>query len=394
MRIGIDIRGLLTGKISGIEQYTLQTLKGLLSIDHGNAYVLFYVSYRDLDARLNELLQNHPFLKADNVEIKKLRWVDIPLLLHAVFKPLNWPKADIVAGGLDVMFMPAPRLLPLSRKCAKVTTFHDLIFMIYPQFYTLSSRVWQWQMSYSYEARTSDAIIAVSENTKQDLVRLLKVDPQKIDVIYEGVGLEYFDKPPDEVLANVKKKFHLPDRFIYYVGSIEPRKNLEAVVRALSKLPQGPSDTIKLVVSGSKNWLSSDLYQLVEELGLAKQVVFTGPVSEVEKIALLNLALLFVFPSLYEGFGLMVLEAFAAGCPVITSNVSSLPEVAGDAAVLVHPRDVDGLAQRIEELATGSSLRQTLIRKGRDRARQFTWEASARATLNVIERAVKDHHGG
>ncbi len=393
MRIGVDIRGLLTGRISGIEQYTLCILKALLEIDSRNTYVLFYVSYRDLDEKFRQLIRDYPFLKSDNIEVKTLKWVNFPLLLHALFKPLNWPKADLVCGGLDVMFMPSPRLLPLSAKCAKVTTFHDLVFMIYPQFYTLSSRLWQWQMSYGYEARTSDAIISVSDTTKRDLIRLLQVNPAKIHIVHEGVDQSYFDRPSGEALANIRSKFDLPDKFIYYVGSIEPRKNLGLAVRALAKIRESRSDTMKLVVSGSKNWLSSELYQLVERYGLVSQVIFTGPVDEAEKIALLHLATVFVFPSIYEGFGLMVLEAFAAGCPVITSNVSSLPEVAGDAAVLIDPKNADELANQLNRLLNDSDLRRKISDKGRERARGFTWERSARETLRIIEGVTRQHGG-
>jgi len=393
MRIGVDIRGLLTGQISGIEQYTLHILKALLEIDSHNTYVLFYVSYRDMDETFRQLVRDYPFLRAGNVEVKTLKWVNFPLLLHALFKPLDWPKADRICGGLDVMFMPSPRLLPLSVKCAKVTTFHDLVFMIYPQFYTLSSRLWQWQMNYGYEARTSDAIIAVSDSTKRDLTRLLRTDPSKINTVHEGVDQSYFNQPSEEVVADIKRKFNLPDKFIYYIGSIEPRKNLGLAVRALAKIRGNRSDTIKLVISGSKNWLSSELYQLVERSGLVDEVIFTGPVDEAEKIALLHLATIFVFPSVYEGFGLMVLEAFAAGCPVITSNVSSLPEVAGDAAILINPQNVSELIYQLNRLLEDDNLRQQLAGRGRERAKGFTWERSARETLRIIEETARKHGG-
>ncbi|OGB73437.1 hypothetical protein A3K24_01045 [candidate division Kazan bacterium RIFCSPHIGHO2_01_FULL_44_14] len=391
MRIGVDIRGLLTGKISGVEQYTLQILRQLLTIDTENTYVFFYVSYRDLDQRLEQLLHDYPYLKVPNVEIEKLRWVNFPILLHAFFKPLNWPKADIVCGGLDVMWMPSPMLLPLSRKCAKVTTFHDLIFFITPQFYPLSSRIWQWQMNYPYEARTSDRLIAVSDTTKQDIVRFFHTPAEKIIRIYEGVGDEYFVPVSPEFAKSVQTKFQLPEKYIYYVGSIEPRKNLSLVVRALKELQTSYSDTIKLVISGSKSWLSSDLYQQIQDLGLKDRVIFTGRVSEAEKIALLSLATAFVFPSFYEGFGLMVLEAFATGCPVIISDAGSLPEVANGAALMVGTNDVSGLARSIHQLNTDSELRQQLIIKGRERAKQFNWTDAAASTLTVIKQAVHEY---
>ena len=389
MRIGVDFRGVLTGQISGVEQYTLQILRALLEIDKTNTYVLFYVSYRDQDKVLENLKKEYPFLNNSNVEVAKLKWVNFPLSLHAFFKPLDWPKADIVAGGLDLMFMPAPRLLPISKKCKKVTTFHDLIFLIYPQFYTLSSRLWQWQMSYPYEARTSDAVIAVSNTTKNDLIRLANADEKKIEVVYEGVGKEYFADKDEATFADLKSRFNLPQKYIYYIGSIEPRKNLKSVILALSIYKENHSDTIKLVLSGSKSWLSSDLYQLVQELQLDDDVIFTGRVTDEEKIALLQHATIFAFPSFYEGFGLMVLEAFACSCPVIISDRGALPEVAGDAALVVDPDKPEEIAEAITSINKDDSLKQQLIQKGLKRAKEFTWETAAERTLKIFKSIVE-----
>lgn len=391
MRIGVDMRAVLTGQISGVEHYTISVLTKLIEIDHTNTYVLFYVSYKDADKLLADLLTNYPILKNSNVEVRPLKWINFPLSLHAFFKPLDWPKADIVCGGLDVMWMPAPRMLPLTRKCRKVTTFHDLIFLIFPQFYTLSSRIWQWQMNYGYEARVSDAIIAVSKSTKRDIVRLLHANPGKIEVIYEGVGEEYFAEPDEQLFSELKQKWQLPEKYVYFVGSIEPRKNLISVVRALKQLEETSGDTINLVVSGGKSWLSSELYQTITELNLTNRVIFTGRVSEAEKIALLNHALVFAFPSYYEGFGLMVLEAMAAGCPVITSNNSALPEVAGDVGILIEPTDVNKLASEIKKLSDQSEIRANLVRRGQEFAKNFSWEKTAKATLKVLE-GTSHHH--
>ncbi len=390
LRIGVDLRPLITGKISGIEQYTISVLSELVRIDHDNTYVLFYVAYKDQDKNLIDLLNQYPILKSPNVEIRKLKWPNLPFLLHAFFKSLNWPKADVVCGGLDVMWMPSPRLLPLSKKCAKVTTFHDLIFILFPQFFSLESRIWQWQMSYGYEAKISDAVIAVSKSTKRDMVRLLHADPSKIKVIYEGVGKDYFNPADEKTFTYLKDKWKLPEQYIYYVGSVEPRKNLATVVRALRQLQTDKSDTIKLVVSGGKSWLNSELYQTIKELGLEEKVIFTGRVSEEEKIAFLQHAFVFVFPSFYEGFGLMVLEAFASGCPVITANNSALPEIAGDAGILIDATDFNALAKEIGNLLSNPSKRSEMIGKGKKIAREFGWETTARKTLRVFEKVTSN----
>ena len=379
------MRGLLTGKRSGVEQYTLKILENLLAIDRHNTYVLFYVSYRDLDDQFNKLLADAPFLKQANVEVKTLKWVNLPLLLHAVWKPLDWPKVDKICGGLDLMWLPFPRLLPLSRKCRLVITIHDLIPDIFPQFYTWKSRLWQWQMSYPYLARRADRIIAVSQSTKDDLVRIYGVDAKKVQVVYEGVDDIYFEQPSDKFQRDVLTKFKVDSDFIYYVGSIEPRKNLPMVIRGLSYIKSQPQfDKMKLVISGGKSWLAESIYEEVSNLKLKKSVIFTGQVTEMEKIAFLHQAKVFAFPSLYEGFGLPVIEAFAAGCPAITSNVSSLPEVADGAAALIDPKDQASFDQALLKILTHSTYPHNLITKGKLQAKKFNWAKAASQTLNVF----------
>jgi len=383
MRIGIDIRGLLTGQHSGVEQYTLKVLEQLLRLDQHNTFVLFYVSYRDLDKKLADLISSASWLQQNNVEIRKLKWVNFPLLLHALWKPLDWPKVDKICGGLGVMWQPSPRILPVSRRCRQVITFHDLVFEIFPQFYTWKSRAWQWQMSYPYLARTADQLIAVSQSTKNDLEKLYHIKPEKIKVIYEGVESSYFDPIDDYVVKVLKEKFNVPEKYLYYIGSLEPRKNVIAIVRTLAYLKE-QNVNIKLVVSGGKSWLEGPIFAEIEKLHLAGHVVFTGSVTEAEKIAWLQGATVFLFPSLYEGFGLPVLEAMAAGCPVVTSNVSSLPEVVGEAAVLVDPNDQNSINIAVANLCSDPNLANRYSEQGRVRAKQFNWEETAKTTLNIL----------
>jgi glycosyltransferase involved in cell wall biosynthesis len=180
----------------------------------------------------------------------------------------------------------------------------------------------------------------------------------------------------------------VPDKYIYYIGSIEPRKNLKSVILAMKSYKEKHSDTIKLVLSGSKSWLSSDLYKTVQELSLDDDVVFTGRVTDEEKIALLQHATVFAFPSFYEGFGLMVLEAFAAGCPVIISDRGALPEIAGGAALIVNPDKPEEIADAIAKLNQDDTLRSQLIQKGRLWAKGFTWEKAAKETLEIFNHVV------
>lgn len=386
MRIGVDIRGLLTGQRSGIEQYTLKTLEYLLQIDKHNQYVLFYVSYRNLDKLMDELLLAAPFLRQANVEIKTLKWINAPLLLHALWKPLDWPKVDKICGGLDVMWSPSPRILPVSKQCRVVITFHDLIFDLFPQFYTWQSNLWHWQMSYRYLARTASCIIAVSQNTKADLIKLYQVNSDKIRVIYEGVDEAYFHPIDLELADQIKTKFNISGDYIYYIGSLEPRKNLVAVIRALNYLHSRGAqfDKLKLVVSSGKSWLTDTIHQEIDKLQLKPEIIFTGPISEAEKIVLLQQARAFIFPTLYEGFGLPVIEAMAAGCPVVAGNNSALPEVAADAAILVEALDQTQINLAVEKIFINPDFAQSLVNKGKLQARKFNWQSTAEQTLEVL----------
>lgn len=386
VRIGVDIRGLLTGQRSGIEQYTLKTLEYLLQIDKHNKYVLFYVSYRNLDKLMDELLLAAPFLRQANVEIKTLKWINAPLLLHALWKPLDWPKVDKICGGLDVMWSPSPRILPVSKQCRVVITFHDLIFDLFPQFYTWQSNLWHWQMSYRYLARTADHIIAVSQNTKADLIKLYQVNSDKIRVIYEGVDEAYFHPVDLELADQIKAKFNIKGDYIYYIGSLEPRKNLVAMIRALNYLHSRGAqfDKLKLVVSSGKSWLTDAIHQEIDKLQLKSEIIFTGPISEAEKIVLLQQARAFIFPTLYEGFGLPVIEAMAAGCPVVAGNNSALPEVAADAAILVEALDQIQINLAVEKILTNPDFVQSLVSKGKLQARKFNWQSTAEQTLEVL----------
>ena len=388
MRIGVDIIGLASGQVSGIEQYTLQILKELIRQNPNDQFILFAIDYyfRSFGGRLEKVLAGPGrfLLEAPNVILKKLPWPKIPLSLHFAWKVLGAPKVDKFLGGVDVFFQPAPLLLPLSSKIPRVVTFHDLVPAIYPQYFTTTSRLWHWQMNYPVRAKEADRIIAVSENTKNDLIRLYGIPPSKITVIYEGASQAFQKEFSPEALTEVRNRLFLPDEFIFYVGSLEPRKNVLSLISALKYLKERGFAKIKLVLAGSKKWKEGKVLSEIKRLHLEKEVVFLGWVEEEDKVALFKLALAFVFPSLYEGFGLPVLEALTAGCPVITSQNSSLPEVTSDAALLIDPLRQDSLNQALLELISQPDLRENLKLKGQKHASLFSWEKAAGQTMEII----------
>ena len=236
----------------------------------------------------------------------------------------------------------------------------------------------------------AQAVIAVSEFTKRDAIRLYGLRDDKITVIYEGVHPRFVLSSPAQVAA-IRRTYHLPEHVILYTGTIEPRKNLARLLEAYARLrsqPGLPGD-LKLVIVGKKGWLYQPFFDRLGQLGLQDEVIFPGFVPGEDLPALYGAANVFAYPSLFEGFGLPVLEAMACGTPVVCSTSSSLPEVAGDAALLVDPADTAGLANALQRVLSDSSLRSSLSARGTMQAARFTWEQAARATVAVYEHVME-----
>ncbi|AXI24805.1 glycosyl transferase family 1 [Methanofervidicoccus sp. A16] len=236
--------------------------------------------------------------------------------------------------------------------------------------------------------KKSDRIITISKHVKNDLVRHFSISEEKINVIYLGVN-EHYKPIPENEIEKIKYKYNLKFPFILYVGSEQPRKNFPTLIKAFYKLKTKYGfNNIKLVKAGNpqiSKYKRKHIMKLIDKLNLQKDIIFTGYVPEEDLPALYNAADLFVYPSIYEGFGLPPLEAMACGTPVITSNTSSLPEVVGDAGIMVDPYDVDGLSKAMYEVLTNDGLREELRKKGLERAKLFSWKECAEEHLKVYE---------
>jgi glycosyltransferase involved in cell wall biosynthesis len=384
-RIGIDIRCLAEGRRTGVEEYTRYFLKNLLTADKENEYVLFLNSFKKPKADL-EWVKEYP-----NVSLKITRYPN--KLLNFFFWYLGWPKIDSLIGGVDVFFLPNIIFGAVSQKAKLFATIHDLSFERYPETFSMRRQLWHNFINPKKIVKRADRIIAVSESTKNDLISLYGIDPQKIRVILSGVDLKFrVIGRNDGRLVAVKEKYSLPYKFILYLGTIEPRKNIAGVVRAFNFLQadakkEGNDELqkYKLVIAGHRGWLSGEIFSEIENSEFRDQIIFTDFVADEDKEYLYNLASAFVYPSFFEGFGFPVLEAMACGIPTVTSNNSSLPEIAGPAAILIDPNKPEEIFLSLREILTQRELAEKMKSAGLARAQNFQWPKAAREFISLIK---------
>ncbi|HIP96991.1 MAG TPA: glycosyltransferase family 1 protein [Anaerolineae bacterium] len=384
MRIGVDYTSAVR-QGAGIGRLTRCIFHALAEIDHENEYRLFAATGRK---RPFAFLPFHPST------LPNFRLKTIPLSdreLNVVWHRLRLPlPVELITGPVDVFHSPDFTLPPVWRARA-VLTVHDLSFLRVPECFTGALRRYLERVV-PRSVRRADHVIADSHSTKRDLVELLGTPAGKVTVIHSGVEPRFRPITGRAALEAVRRRYDLPKRFVISVGTLQPRKNFATLITAFARLKSGTESwkpgarSLKLVIAGGRGWLYEEIFASVQALGLQGDVLFPGFVADEDLPALYNLAEAFVLPSLYEGFGLPPLEAMACGTPVITSNVSSLPEVVGDAGLMVGPTDVEGLAAAIKRVLEDSDLRHEMAQRGLARAKEFTWERAARQLLGVYTR--------
>jgi glycosyltransferase involved in cell wall biosynthesis len=302
---------------------------------------------------------------------------------------LAWEQARLPGAlarlGIDVLHS-THHTLPLTRvRCKRVVTVHDLTFFRIPERYPPVRRLYMQTLT-RLAARVANKVIVPSHAVRDDVMRLLRVPASKLAVVYEAAGAEF--APMDrEVAAQVARGYGIEGPYVLSVGSLEPGKNRACLFRAMRQLRDGGVDA-RLVVVGQRAWSYEGELALIDELGMRDRIVLPGYVRQADLPALYNAATAFAFPSLYEGFGLPLIEAMACGVPALTSNVSATVEVAGDAALLVDPRSVDEIREGLRRLLTDAALRDELSRRGRARAANFSWRRAADETHAVYGRAL------
>ena len=370
MKLGIIVYG-LDRPITGIGYYTLELVKALAELDPRPDMTLLCAGH---PGPLSGVVPKH------EVALSNARL--LPFLMtwgqFAIYQQAKKLKLDVLHDPTGA----APLALAATKK---IVTIHDVIPYVYPN---TSTRL-DW-LIYRYwlplAVRRLDAVITDSQQSKADIAQYLPLPMEKITVIPCAANRHY--RPLDIVdVQPVLTRHGIAGPYILYVGSIAARKNLPRLLEAYAQVRQW-STHWRLVIVGARQWKSSPVYETVQRLNLGEHVYFTGYVEEADLPALYNGADLFVFPSLYEGFGLPVLEALACGTPVVTSKSSSLPEVAGDAALLVDPYNVEDIAHAMRRILADQALAQDLRARGLKRAAQFSWERTARETLAVYEQVL------
>jgi len=370
VRIAIDARKLHD---FGIGTYIRNLLRHLSRIDQANEYVL---------------LCHEPDMGVAATLGPNFRAVLERARNYSVAEQVHVPWV-LMREKPDVYHAPH-YVLPVAVRCRSVVTIHDCIHLMFPQYLPNRAAHAYARGAMWSAARRSDRILTVSEASKRDILHFFNVPPEKISVVYNAIDERFWIEPPEEEVERVRERFQLHQRFVLYVGGIKPHKNLVRLIEAFAELRKGEFEELKLLIIGDEISKAPALRRAVHIHKLHKHVRFLGFLPDETLAALYRLAAVFVFPSLYEGFGLPPLEAMASGTPVVTSNVSSLPEVAGDAAVLVDPYDALAIADGIDRVLTDETLRRDLRKKGVARAGMFSWEASVRRVHKIYLQVAND----
>lgn len=383
MNVCIDLSPAVHSR-AGLGRLAHELTAALLELETEHSFSAFYNA-----AATAQVVPPFDRMAQIRLETADKLWRMGVLLAHLLRRPQE--KLFASTARPLALFHATDHLLPYLPQTPTVFTLGDLTFLSHAQTHARLNRTFLRLMMPLFLRRTN-GIITISASTQRDMESYYGPLPTLSRVIYPGVHSRFRPIKDENLLVAIRARYQLPARFMLYVGTIEPRKNLPVLIRAFQQASlEDPAALagVKLVIGGKKGWMYEETFAQVQALGLENQVIFTGFVDDEDLPALLSLAELFVFPSQYEGFGFPVLEAMACGTPVITSNVSSLPEVAGGAALLVSPTDVAGLAEAMQHAMGDAGVRAAMAEKGIARAVHFSWQRCALETVAFYEEIAR-----
>lgn len=371
MKVSIELQPCLKNK-SGIGVYTYELTRRLQNISdiqiEGN--IFNFLNRNDIKSDIEGLNIKKNTCSLFPYGVYRRMWRYIPIKYNFLFR-----------RNIDI-YQFFNFVIPPKISGKVITTIHDLTYILYPNTMDVSNKK-RLEKDMHSTVKRADYIITISENSKIDIIKHLHIDENKIEVIYPGVDEEYKKLLSSDEITAVKNKYNINGKYLLYLGTLEPRKNIETIIRAYNCFKKANKSDIKLVLAGKKGWLYDSIFKLVKEFGLEKDVIFTDYIDDMDKAPLYQGAEIFLFPSLYEGFGMPVIEAMASRTPVITSNSSSLPEVAGKAAIITDPLDYKGISNFIKRILNEYELREKMISEGISQANKFSWDSSAEKLKNI-----------
>ena len=374
MRIGVNTLFMLPGKVGGTETYVRGLLYGLSKVDKVNEYILFTNN------------SNHNSIEISSDRFSKILCMvsETSRLARVVYEQLFLPGIA-AKHAVDILHSPG-YVSPIAGKFAKVVTIHDMQYMYYPAYFN-KAKLAYWKYLLPKSAKKSDVILTVSENSKADIIDFLKIPSNKVFVTYEAAKL-VSNSTEDDVIPDITKKFGIYDDYILSVASLLPHKNLNKLIDSFVLLEDKIAH--QLVFVGLKRSALNEIKKTAEnKLKNPNRIAILGYIPDQDLSAVYKRASLFVLPSLFEGFGIPLLEAMSFGCPVAASNKTSIPEVVGDSAILFDPNSSEQIAEKISDILFDNTLRERLIDKGLQRSKMFSWEKMAEDTIQAYSAAYK-----
>ena len=369
MKLAVDAQPLLDAEKTGVSWYT-KMMTQYICADQSVQLQLNYAGYR-------QYWKRKKIVDCYRERGIKVRHSWLPVRVRRKMEKFCPISYSFIFGGNPDVTIFFNFEVPYGAIGKMMVVVHDMTYKVFPETVSEETKSWLNEIM-ERTCERADMIVTVSDYSKKEIIKYLNVNPQKVQVIPCGVDLErYTERYAENDVIRARQAYHIPEKYLLYIGTLEPRKNIERLIEAYAQLVKKEAKTPVLVIGGKKGWMYEKIFSRVKEQGIEAYVIFTGYLADEDVPLLMKGAIAFVFPSLYEGFGMPVLEAMACGTPVITSNTASLPEVVGQAGLLVDPYNVTEIAEAMERVIKDDIMRNTMRSRGLIQVRNYTWKNSA-----------------